>query len=1502
MLFINQYKDIEMGNIKQTRFYFILLIILSLSGCGGSSGQNQSSNNEIELTTDNYTDDNYTIAGKVIDGEISGATLFLDLDRDNELDSNEPKTVTKKDGSFILNITKSHQKHINYKNKTAPLIVFGGVDSRTSAPFKDYLMSMREDKTYINITPFSTLIAQGIFSELEKVKLTKINKASTEDIEDLKAKIEKIKEDLAQLFGIKSSLLDKNPIDLAKEGDNRLLNHSLQLHKSAKAMKKAMKKDVKKFSKSILKSYKALIRELKKIKKEALKEGDNPLLIAVETAMDDEIFDKDLVKEVKEETKSIINQINDFWEGQEGTLSDNALSDAVRNMEERLKRDENQDDDASNDSEENSNQGNSVIGSSNKIFISLQGDNKNGDGSFDKPYADTRVICSDTKIAHPDLTIYYRGGVYQNPDFGNGDKDNSSMPQIRCSGSKGHPVVIRPWKSERVKFQFDSALAVRLSGNYVKFQGFEVEGVAQNITYKEAIANWWIGDRYYNGSGIVSTGHHVEIADNIVHDTPASGISARDGDFITIKNNIVYNCDWWTIAGSKGIGVTDAKSSDGSTTAQNIKIESNLIFNVESRIISRVWKKGKAHLTIDEGEGVLVQINNADYRGRYLIKNNFLLFTGKGIVVNQTNKADLVHNTLYKSGTTIAGNFRGLRGNGTDDTTIEGNAVSVVPDGYAYSMGGGSSNLSIKENCLDGAKRLDIEGLHYTDTIFVNPKELDFHPTDECSKTGASIKVWERLKAKADEYGIKIEPTNWKPDYVNLTKEIIEHIPKDAKIDWSTWSDSEPFELEITDIPTGIDGRPSRFSLEVVYPFSQSLLKHKDVIENLTNTYKKRWFNPAKKIWNEENNNSFDFDYFTYKFPKNADFEAGTPPDAPITAKEWMQKAGLGLSKKIDIPSSVDSLYRYDDALVKSWKAKGFRTGRFHIQPSDFLDLEADPTGMTLKKEGLKELKRACQLFVDNDIPTVISFADHSDFGNDMRNNSQKTIKTLIEWWRQIAESLKDMSHLVAFENFVEYHGFDDVPEELKFGVYLDNHEVFAPNFRNYRNRGIDNWVRSPIFNNLMAERAKVIRVTNPTRVLIYKPNGIGRGGMVNITPWRWGSEKCEYVVHSVGGSANMKYQFILAIRESNSTKSQEMLYATRRYTWGPAVNYFNATKLPVWISLWGLRLDERVIDEQLDGIAPTIQERMAYIKWYQEGIQTSALLESGERVRIPSAFQQSWWLWDFRNHQWFDDMAEIREKLSSYTFVTDVKESKHYPPVFLQERINLQDAVANSAYRGSLQKSVAYDKGEIPTFEKVSGASWIEISTQGEISGVPSQDDVGENNLTVKASNSSGETKIELSINVLANQIVTKAPVADSYCQKNKSDKNFGEKKSIAIKDINGIARVGVLKFNLSDISQNISNATLKIYSDSFEGNLTIRALNSTAWEEDDITWDSMPPKSEILSTITAKTKEWVTFDLSSTITQSAEYSFVIESSNPDLGILSSKEGSNPPKLVLTL
>ena len=296
---------------------------------------------ENNSTEDNISKEtNSTLTGKVIDGEIAGAILFLDLDGDNELDESEPSTRTGKEGEYKLNITPLQREHKNYKNQTAPLIAFNGTDIRTNEPFEDYLMGLRDESNITYITPFSTLIAQTLFEDTQKIEKTIFQKNNAEELLEIKAKIDLIKKNLAELFGIKESLFNKSPIDLAKEGDNTLLNHSLQLHKSAKAMKKAMKGDVRTLKKSILKTYRALGKTLKKLKKDALKSGDNPLLVALETTMEEsEIFDKELIKEVKKETKSIVKEINSFWRNQEGTLNDNALTDAIKEGETQLNRD-----------------------------------------------------------------------------------------------------------------------------------------------------------------------------------------------------------------------------------------------------------------------------------------------------------------------------------------------------------------------------------------------------------------------------------------------------------------------------------------------------------------------------------------------------------------------------------------------------------------------------------------------------------------------------------------------------------------------------------------------------------------------------------------------------------------------------------------------------------------------------------------------------------------------------------------------------------------------------------------------------------------------------------------------------------------------------------------------------------------------------------------------------------------------------------------------------------
>ncbi len=108
-----------------------------------------------------------------------------------------------------------------------------------------------------------------------------------------------------------------------------------------------------------------------------------------------------------------------------------------------------------------------------------------------------------------------------------------------------------------------------------------------------------------------------------------------------------------------------------------------------------------------------------------------------------------------------------------------------------------------------------------------------------------------------------------------------------------------------------------------------------------------------------------------------------------------------------------------------------------------------------------------------------------------MKENRNETFRRTIEWWRQLSSYMKDMSYLVAFENYVEYHGFDNIPiEKREFKIEIDNNETHYSGFENYRKWAITNWVRTPGYNNLMAEIAKVIRVTNPKRIVIYKPNG----------------------------------------------------------------------------------------------------------------------------------------------------------------------------------------------------------------------------------------------------------------------------------------------------------------------------------------------------------------------------------------------------------------------------
>jgi hypothetical protein len=350
------------------------------------------------------------------------------------------------------------------------------------------------------------------------------------------------------------------------------------------------------------------------------------------------------------------------------------------------------------------------------------------------------------------------------------------------------------------------------------------------------------------------------------------------------------------------------------------------------------------------------------------------------------------------------------------------------------------------------------------------------------------------------------------------------------------------------------------------------------------------------------------------------------------------------------------------------------------------------------------------------------------------------------------------------FENFVEFHGFDDQAIESEFDAKVDNNESRYPNFNNIRGDKIDNHVRSPGYNNLMAELSRVIRQTNPTRLLLYKPLGIGRYSMADVTPWRWGNEgdplgqennQSVYWIQSVGGSANLKVDHIYALNENNQTKKAAFFAKARQNTWGAAVEYYNQTGIPVWISLWGVKLSDAAINNNLNGVAPSDEVYVNYINWYQKSIQTQAYKASGERVRIASGFQQSWWLWDFKHNRWrseragnLEHPASIRDALTSNCFGKSIT-PRHFAPQFITKRLHFANGIKGRPYHATLAGTCAYDKGETPQFGKASGPDWLHVDTNGTVTGEPTDADIGENDCTFVCETSSGRDETNVTISV---------------------------------------------------------------------------------------------------------------------------------------------------------
>jgi len=756
---------------------------------------------------------------------------------------------------------------------------------------------------------------------------------------------------------------------------------------------------------------------------------------------------------------------------------------------------------------------------------------------------------------------------------------------------------------------------------------------------------------------------------------------------------------------------------------------------------------------------------------------------------------------------------------------------------------------------------------------------------------------------------IKLKDNNplnvlWKSNFVDPGVEITDNVDRDIELNIiSDVNTSVIRDFNITYIATDKSGNSAR-AVRVVH-----IYRTKEQIENITQIYKIKWFDKAVEKYNATNPEyPWTEEYFSYKFPDDADFEAGNPPDKPLTSKEWVANAGVGFTKKISLPKGP---YSYDENLIKEWEKRGIvGAGRFHISFQQQLIDESDPEGRRLDPAKLKVLKDACELFTNAGMPVVISTG--GDMTSDTLNNDWVgTFDKEINYWRQLAEYFKDVSHLLAFENFIECHAFNKaVAPEWYLRLNVDNNETRFPQVTWKGKTVIDNHVESLGYNNLNAEIAKVVRVTNPKRVLIYKPGGTGRNGMGNITPYRWGSEPDYldgddfYWVISGGGAANMRTSYIYALRESNATKREQMISSAKAYSWGPILGFYQNTQLPIWISLFGIKTE----DESITG-----DEVASYINWYLDSVQSSAYnKKTMKRTRIATGFQQSWWLWHFgiKKPYWkttvmYDwNVSKLVDAFGSHAFGEGIT-PKYYPPLFLDKtKIIKRDGIyVGGEFNSTIFYEAISDKEDTISFKKISGANWLKVLSNGDLRGVPTIDDSGENNFTVAVVGKNGDIdKKELIIDVDRYQHIDSIVTDDAMCKKHEPDDNFGEQKSENLRVAsNRYGKVAYFKFDI-DVNKSIQKAYFSIDISSRNGsNLNLYLVKDNSWSEDSITWNNKPKDLEKIATlkITNRDKKYIEFDISSIVKSNGIYSFRLESIDNDANV-DFKESQNPPKIIL--
>ncbi|WP_299493123.1 hypothetical protein [uncultured Shewanella sp.] len=157
----------------KTKKLYLSCIIASLfmAGCGSSSSDStpEKSTPAPAPTSESAA----TMSGKVIDGYVSGATVWLDLNGDGEYTEGEPSTVSQAAGEYHLELSAENQACAQYSNLyvDVPKGAYDEDNGEVEAAYQMMLpagFNQVEGDEAFHVTPITTVLFQMLNDELRR--------------------------------------------------------------------------------------------------------------------------------------------------------------------------------------------------------------------------------------------------------------------------------------------------------------------------------------------------------------------------------------------------------------------------------------------------------------------------------------------------------------------------------------------------------------------------------------------------------------------------------------------------------------------------------------------------------------------------------------------------------------------------------------------------------------------------------------------------------------------------------------------------------------------------------------------------------------------------------------------------------------------------------------------------------------------------------------------------------------------------------------------------------------------------------------------------------------------------------------------------------------------------------------------------------------------------------------------------------------------------------------